>query len=280
MRRKTKRLYEKVLSERDIQTKTHRSKTKRTETESTSAPPTTSCFSACPSLFKPVTFLQRSDPTLTSNWNWHISVSGALSSNSDLLWGGHPTHQTFLCKPALSAQDNPTASNIVFPKLPYFHNSGKLILHLTPSIESFQQAHFDMYYSGVFKPLTGPERKCFHPASVTGYQPLIYYSTPRNRDLSMGCWPGRASELDAFITLSPPSRSWTEESSLLTVSSSFRMLQGWVLDKTPRSFIPLFSRNRVSRVLDSLSLLRWGHKPDRRNCVAAVFVASLGLTGM
>lgn len=38
-----------------------------------------------------------------------------------------------------------------------------------------------MYYSRVFKPHSGPERKCSLPVSVTGYQPLIHYLTSWSR---------------------------------------------------------------------------------------------------
>lgn len=81
-----------------------------------------------------------------------------------------------------ASYDHLPTSHIVLRRLQYFHNRGKIILHLTPSIESFQQTHFlAMYYSRVFKPHSGPERKCSLPVSVTGYQPLIHYSTSWSR---------------------------------------------------------------------------------------------------
>lgn len=59
-----------------------------------------------------------------------------------------------------------------------FINCGKIISYLTLSIESFHETHFwPCIIQGVFKPHSGPGRKCSLSASVTGYQPLIYYST-------------------------------------------------------------------------------------------------------
>lgn len=51
-----------------------------------------------------------------------------------------------------------------------------------------------MYYSRVFKPHSGPGRKCSLRASVTGYQPLIHYSTCWSRATlsnSVRCWLDR-----------------------------------------------------------------------------------------
>lgn len=88
-----------------------------------------------------------------------------------------------------ASYDHLPTFRIVLQRLQYFHNHGKIILHLTPSIESFQQTHFlAMYYSRVFKPHSGPERKCSLPVSVTGYQPLIHYST---------CW-SRATQSNSL----------------------------------------------------------------------------------
>lgn len=48
--------------------------------------------------------------------------------------------QSSSCEPA--SYDHLLTSPIVLRRLQYFHNCGKIILHLTPSIESFQQTHF------------------------------------------------------------------------------------------------------------------------------------------
>lgn len=52
-----------------------------------------------------------------------------------------------------------------------------------------------MYYSRVFKPHSVPGRKCSLPASVTGYQPLIHYST---------CW----SKATHSLSLCLDRRGW------------------------------------------------------------------------
>lgn len=44
------------------------------------------------------------------------------------------------CDPA--SYDHLLTSPIVLRRLQYFHNRGKIISHLTPSIESFHQTHF------------------------------------------------------------------------------------------------------------------------------------------
>lgn len=70
------------------------------------------------------------------------------------------------------------ASPIVLQRLQYFHKLWKdnLVLDSQYWVISWDPL-LAMYYSRVFKPHSGPGRKCSLPASVTGYQPLIYYST-------------------------------------------------------------------------------------------------------
>lgn len=69
-------------------------------------------------------------------------------------------------------------SPIVLQRLQYFHKLWKdnLVLDSQYWVIS-RDPLLAMYYSRVFKPHSGPGRKCSLPASVTGYQPLIYYST-------------------------------------------------------------------------------------------------------
>lgn len=104
---------------------------------------------------------------------------------------------------------------IVLQRLQYFHNPRKIISHLTPSIESFQQTHFlAMYYSRVFKPRSGPERKCSLPVSVTGYQLLIHYLTGWSRathSSSLRCCLDRKGLWNY--------RGWSEASSDLSLCS-------------------------------------------------------------
>lgn len=63
-------------------------------------------------------------------------------------------------------------------RLQYFHKLWKdnLVLDSQYWVIS-RDPLLAMYYSRVFKPHSGPGRKCSLPVSVTGYQPLIYYST-------------------------------------------------------------------------------------------------------
>lgn len=94
-------------------------------------------------------------------------------------------------------------SPIVLQRLQYFHKLWKdnLVLDSQYWVIS-RDPLLAMYYSRVFKPHSGPGRKCSLPASVTGYQPLIYYST---------CWSKATQSNSLWCCLDRREECWTTE---------------------------------------------------------------------
>lgn len=99
-------------------------------------------------------------------------------------------------------------SPILLQGLQYFHKLWKdnLVVDSQYWVISWDPL-LAMYYSRVFKPHSGPGRKCSLPVSVTGYQPLIYYSTrwsKATQSNSLWCCLDRRQECGATAAAQRP----------------------------------------------------------------------------
>lgn len=104
-------------------------------------------------------------------WSWEASRTSASQTTQSRVLANWSHGSCFRCQ-------RPLTSPIVLQRRQYFHKLWKdnLVLDSQYWVIS-RDPLLAMYYSRVFKPHSGPGRKCSLPVSVTGYQPLIYYST-------------------------------------------------------------------------------------------------------